>query len=79
MFEARVKVIPHKFQPDENQTGSQYHFQLRLRCGKIPGYSFSASLQNYKDDENPGPALVTHHFAGSWKNEIGGEVADPVP
>jgi hypothetical protein len=31
MFEARVKVIPHKFQPDENQTGSQYHFQPRLR------------------------------------------------
>jgi hypothetical protein len=37
MFEARVKVIPHKFQPDENQTGSQYHFQPRLRCGKIVG------------------------------------------
>ena len=45
----------------------------------LPGYSFSASLQNYKDDERPGPALVTHHFAGTWKNENGGELADPVP
>jgi alpha 1,6-mannosyltransferase len=44
----------------------------------LPGYSFSASLQDYKDNESPGPALVTHHFAGSWKNVIGGEVADPV-
>ena len=45
----------------------------------LPGYSFSASLQDYKDDESPGPALVTHHFAGSWKNDRGGEVAGPVP
>ncbi|KAH8588934.1 hypothetical protein B0O99DRAFT_524153 [Bisporella sp. PMI_857] len=41
----------------------------------LPGYSFSASLQQYKPGENPGPALVTHHFAGSWKNNNGGEVA----
>lgn len=40
----------------------------------LPGYSFSASLQQYKVDERPGPALVTHHFAGSWKNKNGGNV-----
>jgi alpha 1,6-mannosyltransferase len=45
----------------------------------LPGFSFSASLQDYKKDEHPGPALVTHHFAGSWKNSNGGEVADPIP
>lgn len=44
----------------------------------LPGYAFSASLQDYKDYEHPGPALVTHHFAGSWKNDNGGEVVDPV-
>jgi hypothetical protein len=44
----------------------------------LPGYSFSASLQDYKDNEHPGPPLVTHHFAGSWKNENGGEAGDPV-
>lgn len=42
----------------------------------LPGYSFSASLQDYKDDEHPGPTLVTHHFMGSWKNDDGGEVSN---
>ncbi|TVY20472.1 Initiation-specific alpha-1,6-mannosyltransferase [Lachnellula arida] len=45
----------------------------------LPGYSFSASIQHYKDYEHPGPALVTHHYAGSWKNSNGGEAGDPVP
>ncbi|CZR65291.1 related to alpha-1,6-mannosyltransferase [Phialocephala subalpina] len=44
----------------------------------LPGYSFSASMQQYKDEEHPGPALVTHHYVGSWKNGNGGEEANPV-
>lgn len=44
----------------------------------LPGYSFSASLQSYREGEEVGPALVEHHFAGSWKNEKGGEAGDPV-
>lgn len=45
----------------------------------LPGYSFSASIQHYKDFEHPGPALVTHHYAGSWKNSNGVEAGEPVP
>jgi mannosyltransferase OCH1-like enzyme len=39
----------------------------------LPGHSFAASSNHYKG-KPPGPALVTHHFAGSWKNEHGGEM-----
>ncbi|KAJ5825011.1 hypothetical protein N7447_007351 [Penicillium robsamsonii] len=39
----------------------------------LPGYSF-ASLTNFYGNETTGPALVEHHYAGSWKNEKGGEI-----
>ncbi|RDL31390.1 uncharacterized protein BP5553_09599 [Venustampulla echinocandica] len=39
----------------------------------LPGYSFASSSNRYK--EKMGPALVTHHYAGTWKNDQGGEVA----
>lgn len=63
-----------------NYGNTPYVFQPQLFDDVLilPGYSFSASLQDYKDDEHPGPALVTHHFAGSWKNRNGGEAVDPV-
>lgn len=38
----------------------------------LPGYSFAASSNHYQGTQ--GPALVTHHYAGSWKNEHGGEL-----
>jgi mannosyltransferase OCH1-like enzyme len=38
----------------------------------LPGYSFAASANKYINQS--GPALVTHHYAGSWKNENGGEM-----
>jgi hypothetical protein len=38
----------------------------------LPGNSFGA-LQN-EFPQNEGPALVTHHYAGSWKNDHGREV-----
>ncbi|CAG8977988.1 hypothetical protein HYALB_00001870 [Hymenoscyphus albidus] len=39
----------------------------------MPGFSFAASSNHYAEDDPVGPALVTHHYAGSWKNEHGGE------
>ncbi|KAI3390227.1 hypothetical protein diail_11844 [Diaporthe ilicicola] len=42
----------------------------------LPGYAF-ANLTNKFDEANGpvGPTLVTHHYAGTWKNEKGGELA----
>lgn len=41
----------------------------------LPGYSLSAMYNTYQeeDQERVGPSLVVHHYAGSWKNEYGGE------
>lgn len=39
----------------------------------LPGYSFAASSNTYDREEDKGPPLVTHHYAGTWKNEFGGE------
>lgn len=41
----------------------------------LPGYSFAASSNRYPRKEDEGPHLVTHHYAGTWKNEYGGEHA----
>ncbi|KAL1873226.1 hypothetical protein Daus18300_004046 [Diaporthe australafricana] len=43
----------------------------------IPGYSFAASYNNYEpeDQHRVKPSLVVHHYAGTWKNEYGGEIA----
>jgi mannosyltransferase OCH1-like enzyme len=39
----------------------------------LPGYAFANSSDTYQ--ESPGPVLVTHHYAGTWKNEYGRELA----
>jgi len=39
----------------------------------LPGNAFAASQSGYPHDQ--GPMLVTHHYAGTWKNEHGGEMA----
>lgn len=41
----------------------------------LPGYSLSAQFNAYEeeDQERVGPSLVVHHYAGTWKNEYGGE------
>lgn len=41
----------------------------------MPGYAFAAGSNNYSEYSNTplGPTLVTHHYAGSWKNNHGGE------
>ncbi|CAG8256766.1 unnamed protein product [Penicillium olsonii] len=38
----------------------------------LPGFAFAASSNNYMNES--GVALVTHHYAGSWKNHRGGEM-----
>jgi mannosyltransferase OCH1-like enzyme len=45
----------------------------------LPAYSFALSSNRYTPEDPQGPALVTHHYAGSWKNDHGGETADLVP
>lgn len=40
----------------------------------LPGFSFASSMNTYEGTEAVGPSLVKHHYAGSWKNDHGGEV-----
>lgn len=40
----------------------------------LPGYSFAASMNTYDDEVVVEPPLVIHHYAGSWKNNHGGEL-----
>lgn len=41
----------------------------------LPGYSFARSMNFYDETVTAslGPSLVEHHYAGSWKNDKGGE------
>lgn len=41
----------------------------------LPGYSLASLFNTYKEEdrEKIGPSLVVHHYAGSWKNDYGGE------
>ncbi|KAF5870949.1 putative initiation-specific alpha mannosyltransferase protein [Botrytis fragariae] len=41
----------------------------------LPGNAFAASQSNFPKDQ--GPVLVTHHYAGTWKNKLGGEEGKP--
>lgn len=38
----------------------------------LPGVAFAEMQSNYPKDE--GPAFVRHHYAGTWKNDFGGEL-----
>ncbi|KAJ4387596.1 hypothetical protein N0V93_008192 [Gnomoniopsis smithogilvyi] len=41
----------------------------------LPGFSFARSMNFYNETvtSSLGPPLVEHHYAGSWKNDKGGE------
>ncbi len=41
----------------------------------LPGYSFAVQTNKYGDEEVLHPQLVTRYYAGSWKNDVGGEKA----
>jgi alpha 1,6-mannosyltransferase len=68
-----------------NVRGEKFDVESVSRLGKpvlvedvliLPGFAFAASSNNYEPGEwnVTGPALVTHHYAGSWKNHHGGEM-----
>ncbi|TVY75690.1 Initiation-specific alpha-1,6-mannosyltransferase [Lachnellula suecica] len=39
----------------------------------MPDYSFANSMNEQFGDSGKGQRLVTHHYAGSWKNDHGGQ------
>ncbi|KAI6381628.1 hypothetical protein MCOR25_001101 [Pyricularia grisea] len=39
----------------------------------MPGWAFAGSSNTYEESFQKPPGLVTHHYAGSWKNNKGGE------
>lgn len=40
----------------------------------MPGWAFAPSSNKYEDGYKPPSPYVTHHYAGTWKNDQGGEV-----
>ncbi|KAJ4385394.1 hypothetical protein N0V93_009822 [Gnomoniopsis smithogilvyi] len=42
----------------------------------LPDYAFADTMNQQYGDKKTGKILVTHHYAGSWKNENGGEEID---
>ena len=40
----------------------------------LPGFALAKSSNTYANGTEIGSVLVEHHYAGSWKNEHGGEV-----
>lgn len=43
----------------------------------LPGNAFANATNHFEDlGESSVPVMVTHHYAGSWKNEFGGEKAN---
>lgn len=44
----------------------------------LPEHALAAEVNTYanEDLDSLGPSLVTHHYAGSWKNKNGGETLD---
>lgn len=46
----------------------------------LPGYAFANLTNKFDAADGPiGETLVTHHYAGTWKNENGGELARRQP
>lgn len=39
----------------------------------LPGWAFANSANYYNETLEVGSPLITHHYAGSWKNDKGGE------
>lgn len=43
----------------------------------LPGNAFANATNHFEElGESSVPVMVTHHYAGSWKNEYGGERAE---
>lgn len=59
---------------DENAIANLYQPKLVGDVLIMPGYTFANGSNTYADRSRLGPTLVTHHYAGSWKNDQGGEI-----
>lgn len=64
-----------EFKPIEQSTWFITEPKLVADVLVLPGFSFAYSMNKYEELEDVvvGPPLVKHHYAGSWKNEHGGE------
>lgn len=60
---------------DESEIRHIYQPRLVADVLIMPGWSFAATQNTYKpgDEQKMPPRLVEHHYAGTWKNDHGGE------
>ncbi|ELR06628.1 hypothetical protein VC83_00379 [Pseudogymnoascus destructans] len=57
---------------DERNISNLYEPKLIGDVLVLPGFSFAASTNHYKEEQEP--ALLTHHYASSWRNKHGVEL-----
>ncbi|KAK7992441.1 hypothetical protein PG996_012527 [Apiospora saccharicola] len=76
---AFAKSVVRSLGLDKDGRDKKYHKLLEPTLVEdvliLPGYALAASMNKYepKDKDRVGPSLVVHHYAGSWKNDFGGE------
>lgn len=70
-----LNMTDSEFQEVESSTWFSLEPKLVGDVLILPGYSFARSMGFYDEAvmSTIGPPLVEHHYAGSWKNEKGGE------
>ncbi|KAK7932180.1 hypothetical protein PG985_002892 [Apiospora marii] len=74
-----AKSVLHSLGLDKGDKEKKYHKLLEPTLVEdvliLPGYALAASMNHYEpeDRDRVGPSLVVHHYAGSWKNDFGGE------
>lgn len=82
-----AKSVTKSLEPSLNESGGwdgwdDYYELLEPRLAGdvliLPGYSLSVGVNTYEGEvqDRVGPSLVVHHYAGSWKNDYGGERVD---
>lgn len=74
VFRSLEKMLERRVDPNEAKNILQ-----PMMIGDVlvmPGRSFAASSNHYSDEQEGllPERLVTHHYAGSWKNDKGGEL-----
>ncbi|KAG6357663.1 hypothetical protein INS49_013542 [Diaporthe citri] len=70
-----LNMTDSEFQEVESSTWFNLEPKLVGDVLILPGYSFALSMGFYDEAVSGaiGPPLVEHHYAGSWKNDKGGE------
>lgn len=72
-LQQKLNVTDDEFDPIEESTWFIREPKQVADVLILPGYSFASSTNHYDKTDVVGPPLVTHHYAGSWKNDHGGE------